>query len=316
MISESGRAGRRYYRFALFVLALNLTVILWGALVRATGSGAGCGSHWPLCNGEVIPLLAAQATLIEFTHRLLSGLALIAVGVLWAWTLRRFDRGDPIRRWSWGALALVFVEALVGAGLVLMRWVADDVSAGRAVSIAVHLVITYGLLACLGMVAWYAAGPRLGTPAGHQPAWIQAALIAGMLAVGASGAITALGDTLFPAETLVKGLADDLAYGAHWLIRLRVIHPILAVGVAAGTLIWSERRGRSAPLRGSAARRWHLALRWVLLAQLAAGLMNVALLAPVWMQIVHLALADAAWLMLVVCLAEFRRDSSRAPSTP
>lgn len=302
---------KRFFRFSLIVLAVNLVVILWGALVRATGSGAGCGSHWPLCNGEVVPIAAAQATWIEFTHRGLSGLALVGVGVLWAWTLRRTTRGAAVRGWAWGALALVIVEALVGAGLVLMRWVADDASAGRAASIAVHLAITYGLLACLGMIAWHAADEGRVRGDGGPGRGTAAVLLTGMLVVGVTGAITALGDTLFPAASLAAGFAADVAPTTHWLVRLRLLHPALAVVVAGGLLAWSARRRREAD-SSKEVRRWLAALRWALALQLAAGLLNVVLLAPVWMQIVHLFLADAAWLILIVCLAEGQGASTAA----
>jgi len=73
-------------RFAWGVLAYFIAVILWGTLVRATGSGAGCGNHWPLCNGVVIQHSASVNTMIEFTHRLTSGLSFFAVVGLLAWT--------------------------------------------------------------------------------------------------------------------------------------------------------------------------------------------------------------------------------------
>ena len=82
-------------RFAWFVLAWNVVVILWGAYVRATGSGAGCGAHWPLCNGEVVPRAPTAAMLIEFSHRLSSGLALVAVIVLAVWIWRTVAAGHP-----------------------------------------------------------------------------------------------------------------------------------------------------------------------------------------------------------------------------
>jgi heme a synthase len=294
---------RRFQRFSIGVLGLNLGVILWGALVRATGSGAGCGSHWPLCNGEVIPPAPAQETLIEFGHRVLSGLALVSVALLWFWAARRYGRATPVRRWAWGALALVVVEALVGAGLVLMRWVADDASTGRAVSIAVHLIITYGLLACLGLVAWYAGVPSgISTGPRIQPA-VAGFLVVGMVLVGITGAITALGDTLFPAETLAQGMSQDFASEAHFLVRLRVIHPLAAIAVAAGLLVWEGTRRRGLGTEASEG-RWLSTLRWIVVLQLVAGVVNVIFLAPVWMQILHLLLADLAWLALIVCLAQ------------
>jgi heme A synthase len=87
----------RFARYAWGVLAYNVAVALWGAFVRATGSGAGCGNHWPLCNGAVTPQTPAWATVIEFTHRATSGIDLLLVAVLAIWAFRAFPKQHPAR---------------------------------------------------------------------------------------------------------------------------------------------------------------------------------------------------------------------------
>ena len=145
----------RLARFAWWVLAYNLVVILWGAYVRASGSGAGCGSHWPLCNGEVIPRGASITTLVEFSHRLTSGLALIAVVALW-WRCRSLvAAGSAARRMANASLVLMLTEAAVGAGLVLFQLVADNASMARALFMAIHLINTFLLVAALTLTAHY-----------------------------------------------------------------------------------------------------------------------------------------------------------------
>src|SRR5436853_6203595 len=94
-------------RFSIGVLCVNLAVIAWGAFVRATGSGAGCGSHWPLCNGEVLPRAPSVERIIEFSHRLTSGLSLLLVVALCVWAFRVHPRGHGVRRTS--AAAVVFI---------------------------------------------------------------------------------------------------------------------------------------------------------------------------------------------------------------
>jgi len=293
-----GDGARAFARFAWAVLGVTLAVVLWGAVVRATGSGAGCGSHWPLCNGAVLPQDPSQATIIEFVHRVGSGAALVLVAALWFRARRRFP-GGVVRRWANAALVLILVEAGVGAGLVLMEWVGQDASAARAIAIALHLAVTYALLASLTLVGWHAPGregvaPGIGR--GATAAWV-----GGLIVIGMTGAVTALGDTLFPAATLAQGGASDFAAGSHFLVRLRVIHPVLAGGVGAALFVWAGRR--AATVEGSSARRLSWLRRLVAL-QLLAGAINVVLLAPVWLQIVHLLLADLIWIVLVVCLAE------------
>jgi heme A synthase len=290
-----------FVRYAWTVLTVNVLVVLWGALVRATGSGAGCGGHWPLCNGEVLPSAAGQATAIEFTHRVLSGIALVLVVALWVWALRRFPRAHAARTWAWAALGLIVLEALVGAGLVLLEWVGENASTGRAISIVLHLGITFGLLASLSLTAWNGGTVREPATPAVRPA-IAAALISGLIVVGMSGALTALGDTLFPPQTLAQGVLQDFDPAAHFLIRLRALHPILSAALVIGGILWADARRRVVTTAGA---KWRLtALRGLLLIQLAAGAANVILLAPVWLQIVHLLLANLVWLLLVICLAE------------
>src|SRR6266849_5083339 len=112
-------ASRSFAVFAWSVLAYNILVNLWGALVRATGSGAGCGGHWPLCNGDVLPEAPQVATVIELTHRVMSGIALIAVLALFAWAFQAYPRRHSARRWAGWSLMFIVTEALLGAALVL-----------------------------------------------------------------------------------------------------------------------------------------------------------------------------------------------------
>lgn len=290
----------RIYTWA--VLGYNLAVILWGAFVRASGSGAGCGAHWPLCNGEVIPPSPQLETMIEFTHRLSSGLAgLFVIGLL-VWALRTHPKGHPVRLGAWLSLGLTLTEGLVGAGLVLFGWTADDQSVGRAISIAIHLVNTFLLLAALTLTVWWAMGGSRLNLRQRGPASLGLFLgLAGMLVLGVSGALTALGDTLFPVSSLQEGLRQDFSPAAHFLVRLRLLHPSIAVVVSV-YLIFLAGLGNLGEREGLA-RRISRVLILALLVQMAAGLVNVALLAPVWMQLIHLLLADAVWITLVFLAA-------------
>ncbi|HVS02460.1 MAG TPA: COX15/CtaA family protein [Thermoanaerobaculia bacterium] len=290
--------GNPLQRFAVATLGWNVLVILWGAYVRATGSGAGCGSHWPLCNGEVLPREATTATLIELTHRLTSGVALLLVGILAVWAFRARDAGHPLRKAAAWSVALILVEAAVGAGLVLFELVGEDASLTRAAYMAVHLVNTFLLLAALTLTAWWAgeAPPSRWRAADRRTLTYLAAAAVGLLLVGASGAVAALGDTLFPATTVGEAVRQDLSLGGHLLLRLRLVHPLLAVTVAV--LLLSLPRLTPRPPRR--VRRLGSWMALLVLAQLALGAVNVALLAPVTVQLLHLLLADAVWIALVL----------------
>jgi heme A synthase len=264
--------------------------------VRATGSGAGCGAHWPLCNGEILPRAPALATMIEFTHRATSGVALLAVLFLAYRVFRAKPPGHPARSAAGASLLFILSEAAVGAGLVLFRLVADNESVARALFMAVHLMNTFVLLACLTLTAHWCSAE--GRPRFTSRAWPLALAAVALLLVGASGAVAALGDTLYPSRSILGGLAADVSPTAHFLVRLRVAHPLLALlgALAVGLAVASVLRTHAEPpLRRSA---WSLA--GLVLLQLVIGLANVALLAPVWMQLVHLLLADLVWIALVL----------------
>jgi heme A synthase len=288
----------RLARFGRGVFAYNVGVVLWGAYVRATGSGAGCGAHWPLCNGEVLPRAPSAEMLVEFSHRVSSGLALVSVVALLAWTWRAVAPGHPARRGAAWAMLFMLTEAAVGAGLVLFRLVADNATMARAMFMAVHLINTFVLLAFLALTAWWLSGGASVRLRGHgsTAAWLAAGVV-GLTIAGASGAVAALGDTLYPSTSVFAALSDDLSATSHVLIRLRVLHPAITIVVGCALIVW----GLRARLGGTrAVRAWGSALAVAAATQLAGGFLNVLLLAPVWMQLVHLLLADAVWISYVL----------------
>ena len=288
---------QRLAAFAWGVLAYNVAVILWGAYVRATGSGAGCGNHWPLCNGEVVPRAPELATVIEFSHRATSGLALLAIVAMVIWVFRACRPGHPARLGAVLSGILIVLEAAIGAGLVLFELVADNATMARAMFVAVHLLNTFLLLGALTLTAWWIS---TGLPfvAGRRPqAATVAVACAALLVAGASGAVAALGDTLFPSTSLGEAVWADLSTTSHFLIRLRVLHPVLAVAAGLVVLACASRLTRGA---GAAERRSAQVLGILVIAQIVLGLLNVILLAPVWLQLVHLLVADAIWIGVVL----------------
>ncbi|HVR09533.1 MAG TPA: COX15/CtaA family protein [Thermoanaerobaculia bacterium] len=351
-------------RYCRFLLAYNLAVIVWGAYVRASGSGAGCGSHWPSCNGEVVPPRPSTATLIEYSHRVSSGLVLVLVAVLVVWAFMAVPKGHPLRRGAVLSLVFTLSEAAVGAGLVLFKLVAHDESLARALVISTHLLNTLLLLAALTLAAYAAGAFRVGAGAGSSaagalssaasdessgaasdassgaaaraasygaagallpgvdgriasgstaaatstggpkrrpmPGWSLALGLAATMAIAATGAVSALGDTLFPASSLSGGLAQDLSSASHLLLRLRTIHPLLAIALGAYLLHLCKQVSAAGP----EARRWANRLRLLVVVQWTLGLLNIALLAPVWLQLTHLLIADLLWIALVVMTLE------------
>ena len=289
----------RFARATWGLVAFLLAVVVWGAFVRATGSGAGCGAHWPVCNGQVLPRAPALETLIEFSHRVSSGLVTLAVVAWAAWAFAAFPRRHRVRIGAALGVVAILLEGAIGAALVLFRLTGTDDSLARPAVMGLHLINTFLLLAVVTLTGAWAAGTA-GLRVREQGAvgvLVPAALL-GLVVLGVSGAIAALGDTLFPARSLAEGFRQDIAGGAHLLLRLRVIHPLLAVAV--GTLLLATAAVASLLRPGRAVRRAALALASLVVLQLTAGLVNLALLAPVWMQLVHLLFADAVWLAAVM----------------
>ncbi len=298
----SGRAGRRWFAvFAWAVLAYNIPVILWGAYVRVSFSGDGCGAHWPFCAGQVLPQHMATPMLIEFTHRMMTSVDIGLIAVLCIWAFRAFPKRHAVRRYALWSLAFLFVEALLGAGLVLLRYVAHDQSAGRAVYLSAHLTNTMLLLGALAMTAWLAQTNTERVRWENVSRTFAVSLLVTVI-VSITGAIVALGDTLFPAASLAEGMQQDFSSGSHLLLRLRMFHPVLAI-LGAAYLLWAA----ASALKYedcAGARKAGTRVMGLIVLQILAGAVNLSLMAPVWMQLFHLLTADALWIAVVVMVME------------
>jgi cytochrome c oxidase assembly protein subunit 15 len=301
---------RSHRILALATLLYTLAVILWGAFVRATGSGAGCGDHWPLCNGDMLPRSPTLETIIEFTHRFTSGILLLLM-VLWVVSaFRTFSKGHPARfTVVWSAIFLV-IEALLGAGLVVFEMVADNPSLARGWWSAAHLANTFILLGWMALTVTLGWRYETRRPVLSGPwLWRFAVALLLLLLAGSSGAVAALGNTLFPAETLAGGLRMDFDPASNILVRLRVLHPIVAAMAAAWLFYLSITFSSDSR---SKVRWWATLLGALVLSQVLAGMVNLMLLAPVWMQMTHLLLADCVWMTTVVLgAAVFTKQESR-----
>lgn len=299
-------------RFSWAVLAYFIAVILWGTLVRATGAGAGCGNHWPLCNGTVLQHSASTNTLIEFTHRVTSGLSFFSAVALLVWTFAGTVRGHLARAGAIAAVAFTLVEAILGAFLVKLGLTAQSQSPLRPWYLALHLANTLLLLAALTLTAhllsrtqgYLRSTIRLVAPFGA------VASIIVVMIVGVTGSLAALGDTLFPATSLGSALAEDFSASSGWLVRWRWTHPTIAF-VASIVLIWllvrAAQRTAHWDNRGLSA-----LVLLLLAAQYVLGVLDVVMLAPIWLQIAHLLGADILWAALVVLTARLTLQPKEA----
>ena len=286
-------------RYGWLVVAYNVLVVLWGAVVRATGSGNGCGEHWPLCGGTVVQHWKTTASIIEFAHRATSGIAVVAVLGLLVWTWRGTTKRHFARVCAAASAVLTLNEGLLGALLVLLGKTGTDQSSGRAVLLSLHLANTLLLLAALALTAEF-LGRETGRMRGVVRWQYRTAAGVGLLAtlmVGVSGSLAALGDTLYPAHSLSEAFAQDFSAGANWLLHVRWVHPTLSFLAGAWILFLAIRS------RAAGSPRLGVAVASLVGLQVLLGTADVLLLAPTWLQITHLLGADLLWISLVVLSA-------------
>jgi cytochrome c oxidase assembly protein subunit 15 len=290
-------------KFAWGVLAYFIAVILWGTLVRATGSGAGCGAHWPSCNGTVLQHSPRVDTMIEFTHRITSGISLLSVVGLLIWAYAGTVRGHLARAAAIASVVFTLLEAVLGALLVKLGYTAQSQSPLRPAFLALHLANTLLLLAALTLTAHLLSrdkGYLRGAVRFVAPFGAVVAIVV-VMAVGITGSLAALGDTLFPATSLGLALAQDFSSTSGWLVRWRWMHPTVAF-FASIFLIWLLVR---AAQRGNPwdNRRLSALVLFLLATVYSLGILDVVLLAPLWIQVAHLLAADTLWASLVVLTA-------------
>ena len=312
-----------FAKYAWFVLAYNVVVILWGVFLRASKSGDGCGQHWLTCHGEVVPSAPELKTVIEFSHRITSALdGFIVIGLL-VWAILRWKSGKTetdarVLKMAIGSFLFVIVEGLLGAGLVLTGNTAENLTAARPFWMAGHLITTLVLLTFLTLTAWFASGGKpfnFKTEAKVKLFLLLGAL--GFLLVGMSGSVAALSNMIFPSETLTEGITKDFSATSNVLLRLRVSHPILSI-LTSVYLIFLAGWLRKKAENNEAVTRWSNVLSVLILTQIAFGAVTLLTLAPILMQLGHLFLADAVWISFVLLTASFlaeRNESNFAPET-
>ena len=299
---------KNFRSFVWALLIYNLMVVVWGVYVRASFSGDGCGAHWPLCAGVVVPVNPSTKTLVELFHRITSGLAIGLILVLLYGAVTLYPARHPVRLGAYLSVAFTFSEALVGAALVIFKWVAHNPSVFRAVAISVHLTNTFMLLGCITLTGWCAAGGGLPSLKGRiqiGKILINCAVL--MTLLGITGTVAALGDTLFPGTRIVAEMQKDFAPTANYLLRLRPLHPMAAICVALYVGYAASKLYKLKP--EPQVRMYKKCMMWIFTLQMCLGFVNLMLHAPVWLQLDHLLVADMLWINLVLLACAALSDS-------
>ncbi len=281
------------------LLLYNLVVVVWGVYVRASFSGAGCGAHWPVCGGINLQADALFAQRVELAHRISSGVALVLNVGLFVRSLQLYPKGSPVRFTSAMVALFTVSEALIGAALVLFKWVAHNPSLVRAVAVAAHLTNTFVLLAAIAATLWCAEGGKAPTLKGQgRDAWLIGIGLVAITLWGITGTFSALGDMLYPSSSILAGMKQDFAPTANYLLRLRPIHPFAAILVALYIGGTASVISKSRPL--PAVKVFRRSIMYIFAFQLILGFVNLMLHAPVWLQLQHLLLADILWINFVL----------------
>jgi len=309
---DSDVAHPKLSRWSWALLWLTVGVIVGGSLVRATGSGDGCGESWPRCEGSLFPLGGGTETTIEFAHRLATLLLAIALVALLIAARRSGDVGRRVQRGLKWTGVFFMGEVIIGAVLVLAGWVDKDASIGRMIVVPLHLVNTFLLLGAVVLVVHLAGGgvwPRLDrTRRSNQLGLI---VLGAILLVGATGGLNALADSLFPADSLLEGIKAEFGSAAPFLVRVRTIHPVVAIAGGLTVLMLL----RSPSFDGSGRVRTLADMAAVLVGvEAVVGIINVALLTPVELQLVHLLIADALWIVAALAVVRVLAASTEVAS--
>lgn len=282
----------KFSKLAWFNLMWTVLVILWGAVVRATNSGAGCGKFWPLCGQSLIPTFDVFHTYIEFAHRVMSGILLVSIFIMLVsgWKLYKDDK--PRRTLNTLVFVFVIIESLLGAGLVLLGLVEDNDSILRIFAVSLHLLNTFILVALTALNAYYSSDPKASlTKLNAKKAFKMGLFL--ILVIGISGAVTSLADTLFPPSTFTETMNEWIDPTAHLLQRLRPYHPFFAVAFGLAIIAYLDHFFKPTSQRGEKLRFW---IKVLIFVQFGLGMLNIVLHVPLYMQITHLLFAELIWI--------------------
>ena len=270
-------------------IVLSILSILAGAFVRATGSGDGCGSTWPTCKGKIIPQLSDTSEVIEFSHRSISGILLIVTLIIFIKS-RNMSKGTIVRTTVNFLTFFVVFEAAIGAVIVLYEWVGLNSSLPRIIAVPIHLVNTFGLLAC------YAALYKvlLNNFKNIKQLWDRRFVFVAFLFLlsGATGSITALADVLFPSASFYEGLMEDFDRTSELLTRLRILHPLVATGLSVALIIESRKIQKDYKIDVQC-------LQLLVIVAVTLGVLNVLSNIVLLLSILHLAIADLLWISYI-----------------
>ena len=292
---------KRFRQAALYLIPYTLLVILWGAWVRISHSGNGCGETWPLCQGNLIPQAATQKTWVELSHRLMSGAFGIYILIIFLWG-RKIMTEKFTRIFLYASFILMITEALLGAKLVVSGLVGTNDSPFRAFAMALHLVNSLALVGAIVLVFDFSSSAKWAKQqnvvrSAKKMMWV-CLLGFGLLSI--TGAIAALSTTLFPSSSILSGMEDDVSATAHYLVRLRGLHPLLGVLIGCGIAIMGWIFLNVIDSKDRILLRRTQGLTLVTAIAVMVGSVTLMMLSPIVLKFTHLTMTYLVWISLVL----------------
>jgi heme A synthase len=296
MQAAPARPSRLYAYLALTTALLTLGLIVFGAVVRVTDSGLGCGNEWPTCHGSLIPPLDNITAVIEWLHRAFA----VFIGLFGIVTLiqavRAFRRRNRLVLMATLTAALLFAaQSMLGALVVILDL--------PPTAVTLHLgtaMLLLGALLVGGLASIYQPQARYARDQFTTLAFLAAALTLIIILTGAlvRGAGASLSCTDWP---LCNGAVVPLGQGQgaliHWTHRVAV----LGLGITLAMLVWQAWKVRPA----GSVRILAAAGFGAYLMQVGVGALYVFSMAADWTGAAHVGFAAITWSLLVsLCVVE------------
>lgn len=296
-MKKQSRGTYLFSGFCFAVLCFCLLIILWGAWVRISHSGDGCGQSWPSCQGQYfIDSEEQKKTWIEWIHRATSGLFGIIVLLLVIWSFLKFSFRHPVFKSALCVLFFTISEALIGARLVLAGLTGSNDSLARMLTMNLHLLNSLLLTSSLFICWRLSLGKSFSLSGFFKEKKYTIMFICAFFLIAFFGSLSSLSSSLFPSSSLWEGVFLDFDSRSHWLIRLRLLHPLLALILGSGFLLhYFSQEIKSHPQQ---------ILIFCLCLTLVSGLMNLLLLSPVFLKLTHLLVVYLLSMSFILTLEE------------
>lgn len=273
-------------QYLTLTLITSLLVIFWGAFLRFTYAGDGCGTDWPLCHNQLVPTQSSKEAWMEWFHRLTSSLFGLMVVFLCIFSFHSLPKKHRAR---WGCVLILFftiTEALIGAALVMTGLTGLNSSLLRPLVLSAHLVNSLFLVGSIVLTFRFIREDVI--PIRKIFRWSLFYIL-----IALTGSIASLSNTLFPSSSLIQGLLMDINMNSPLLLKLRILHPVIAFVIGGGLIIYLTDFFKKFRIKN------YLLLIFTALGMMS-GILTLFTLSPIFMKMLHLILAYSVWIFILL----------------